>query len=555
MRVYLTGGLRVETAGLVVDRKAFDFPHAQLVVAYLVCERGRPVAWTEISELLAHSAASPIQADVLVEQLASTLAAKLPASELRCAVATIELVLPRETWVDVEAAADAIHEAEGALRAGRTPDAFGPSAIAHHISRRPFLPGEQGPWVERHRERLHGILLRALEARGEVFLWNSETALAVEAAREVVELEPYRETGHQLLGRALAACGNTAQALKAYERCRQLLREGLGVEPSAQTRRVFELLAPMSASVSHAKSGTQDVAQTRDATAAPSDLRSLIQRALAGDYVVERELSGGMSRVFVAKERALGRRVVIKVLPPNMAENAVAQRFAREVQLAARLQHPNIVPVLSAGVVDGVLPYYTMPYVAGESLRAVVSATPPLAVSRVVTILRDVARALAFAHGEGVIHRDIKPENILLTGDAALVTDFGIAKAVNDTGYATLGPSNRALTNAGTSLGTPQYMAPEQILADPSMDHRADIYSFGVLSYELLTGRLPFGDGGPYQRITARFAEKPLDVSLLRPDTPAVLSAIVVKCLERDVHARPQSMRDVIVHLETCSSG
>ena len=462
VRVYLTGGLRIECAGTVVDHRVFDFHHAQLALAYLVCERSRPVDRAEISDLLAQSAGAGSDAVDVLEGLRGALAAHVPASGLRLDAATIELALPNDTWVDVEAAVDAIHEAEAALRAGRVPDAFGPSAIAHHIARRPFLPGERGSWVETHRERLRGILLRALEARGEVFLWNKETSLAIEAAREVVHLETYRETGYQLLMRSLAASGNTADALRTYERCRQVLREQLGIEPSAQTRAVFEQLAPSPASDARAQLSVPDVQQHTSPSAGAGDLAARIRNALGHDYVIERELTGGMSRVFVAEERALCRRVVIKVLPPDMAEIMSAERFAREMRLAARLQHPNIVPVLSSGVINRTLPYYTMPFVAGESLRAALSAQRPVAIPRVVAILSDVARALAFAHAEGVVHRDIKPENILLAGDVAVVTDFGIAKAVNDTAHATVLQDTHPLTSVGTSIGTPHYMAPEQ---------------------------------------------------------------------------------------------
>ena len=248
VRVYLTGGLRIECAGTVVDHRAFDFHHAQLALAYLICERSRPVDRAEISDLLAQSAGSSVRRRRSAGALARGARGACVGQRAAARRGDFELALPKDTWVDVEAAVDAIHEAEAALRAGRTPDAFGPSAIAHHISRRAFLPGERGSWVDTHRERLRGILLRALEARGEVFLWNKETSLAIEAAREVVQLEAYRETGYQLLMRALAAAGNTADALRAYERCRQVLRERLGIEPSAQTRAVFEQLAPSPAS-------------------------------------------------------------------------------------------------------------------------------------------------------------------------------------------------------------------------------------------------------------------------------------------------------------------
>ncbi len=158
---------------------------------------------------------------------------------LTSAVGCYELRLPHGAWVDLEAAADSIHEAEAALKAGHPARAYGPSAVAHHIARRPFLPGEEGAWVEYRREKLRSILVRALECRAEVYLWNNEPSLAVEAARDAVMLEPFRETAYQLLMRAHAAAGNTAEALWVYERCRKLISEELGVDPSRQTREVY----------------------------------------------------------------------------------------------------------------------------------------------------------------------------------------------------------------------------------------------------------------------------------------------------------------------------
>src|SRR5919197_4054089 len=204
------------------------------------------------------------------------------------------------------------------------------------------------------------------------------------------------------------------------------------------------------------------------------DQRSQLQSALGSAYTLERELGGGgMSRVFLAEERALGRKVVVKVLPPELSAGVNAERFNREIQLAARLQQAQIVPVLTAGQVDGVS-YYTMPFVEGESLRARLAREGALPIADVVSVLRDVTRALAYAHDHGVVHRDIKPDNVLLSGGTAVVTDFGIAKAIS---AARTSSNDTALTLLGTSVGTPAYISPEQAAGDPEVDHRADIYS------------------------------------------------------------------------------
>ena len=218
------------------------------------------------------------------------------------------------------------------------------------------------------------------------------------------------------------------------------------------------------------------------------DLRQRVQDSLSGTHTIERELGGGgMSRVFVASERRLGRQVVVKVLAPELAAAMSAERFEREIQLAASLQQANIVPVITAGDFDG-LPYYTMPFVEGESLRTRIAAGP-VAIGTAIDILRDVAKALAYAHERGVVHRDIKPDNILLSGRSAVVADFGIAKAIAAAQEKSAGAT---LTQLGTAVGTPAYMAPEQAAGDPSTDHRADIYAFGCVAYELLAGHPPF---------------------------------------------------------------
>ena len=223
-----------------------------------------------------------------------------------------------------------------------------------------------------------------------------------------------------------------------------------------------------------------------------ADLRAQLQAALGAAYAIERELGGGgMSRVFLATETGLTRSVVVKILTPELAAEVSAERFAREVKLAARLQQANIVPLLNAGNANG-LPWYSMPFVRGESLRAKLSSGTPVPVTDAVHILRDVARALAFAHGEGVAHRDIKPENILISGGAAVVTDFGIAKALTTARTQDGAAASPTITQMGASIGTPAYMAPEQVAGDPNVDHRADIYSWGVVAWELLGGKHPF---------------------------------------------------------------
>ncbi|MGH3054744.1 MAG: serine/threonine-protein kinase, partial [Gaiellaceae bacterium] len=218
-----------------------------------------------------------------------------------------------------------------------------------------------------------------------------------------------------------------------------------------------------------------------------AELLRQLQRTLGTAYAIERELGGGgMSRVFVATETALRRRVVVKVLPPEISGAVSADRFQREIQLAASLQHPHIVPVLAAGASEG-LPYFTMPFEAGESLRARIARDGALPLRDVIAILRDVTQALSYAHARGVVHRDIKPDNILLEGTRGrvMVTDFGIAKAVSQTSSATL-------TGVGVAIGTPQYMSPEQAAGEREIDGRSDLYSLGVVSYQMVSGQLPF---------------------------------------------------------------
>ncbi|HEX6050072.1 MAG TPA: protein kinase [Gemmatimonadaceae bacterium] len=281
-----------------------------------------------------------------------------------------------------------------------------------------------------------------------------------------------------------------------------------------------------------------------------ADLRARVQQSLSGSYTLERELGGGgMSKVFVADEHRLGRKVVVKLLSPELAAAMSATRFEREIRVAASLQQANIVPVLAAGETDG-LPYYTMPFVEGESLRARLGRGV-VSISEAVSILRDVSRALAYAHERGVVHRDIKPDNVLLSGHTAVVTDFGIAKAIAAAAEA---PAGATLTQLGTAVGTPAYMAPEQAAGDPATDHRADIYAFGCLAYELLAGQPPFAGLPPHKLLVAHMSEAPKAVGELRPDCPPALAALVMQCLAKEPAARPAHATDLLGRLDAVAS-
>jgi serine/threonine protein kinase/tetratricopeptide (TPR) repeat protein len=290
-----------------------------------------------------------------------------------------------------------------------------------------------------------------------------------------------------------------------------------------------------------------------------SVLRDELQRTLGVAFTLERELGGGgMSTVFVARDNALGRVVVVKVLPYELAATVSVDRFKREIMLAAALQHPHIVPVLSAGETApddhdaGIrLPYFIMPFVEGESLRTRL-ARGPLSVREAVNVMKDVARALVYAHGRGVIHRDIKPDNILLSSGSATVTDFGVAKAISASRERTTTPSAPpgTITLVGTSIGTPAYMAPEQAAGDPATDHRADLYALGIVGYEMLVGTPPFHGRAPQQLLAAQLTEKPAPIATRRYDVPEALASLIMRLLEKEPANRPRAAADVARALE-----
>src|SRR4051812_7941076 len=251
-----------------------------------------------------------------------------------------------------------------------------------------------------------------------------------------------------------------------------------------------------------------------------SDNIARLATALTGRYEIERELgSGGMATVYLAKDVRHDRDVAIKVLHPDLGAALGSERFLSEIKTTAKLQHPHILPLLDSGDADGLL-YYVMPYVPGETLRDRLDKEQQLPINAAITIAKEVADALSAAHEMGIVHRDIKPENILLRGNHALVADFGIALAVQQAGGA-------RMTQTGLSLGTPQYMAPEQAMGDKTVDRRVDIYALGAVLYEMLTGEPPHTGANAQSIVAKLLTEKVRAVSVLRPSVPAHVDAAV----------------------------
>ena len=285
------------------------------------------------------------------------------------------------------------------------------------------------------------------------------------------------------------------------------------------------------------------------------DSRAALQQILAPALTLERELTGGgMATVYVAHDNALNRKVVVKLLPPELAAAVSVERFKREILMSAALQHPHIVPVISAGEVDG-LPYFIMPFIDGESLRTWLTRGP-LSVRETVSIMKDVGRALTYAHSHSVVHRDIKPDNILITAGSAVVTDFGVAKALSASRASgrgrsvTPGGSVAAITAHGIAIGTPAYMAPEQAAGDPATDHRADLYALGIVAWEMLSGTAPYHGLSPQQVMASQMVHSPPPIGSRRYDVPKALARIVDQLLAKQPADRPRSAADLVRALE-----
>jgi TolB-like protein len=291
------------------------------------------------------------------------------------------------------------------------------------------------------------------------------------------------------------------------------------------------------------------------ADAAGEAMRARLSAALGGRYAVERELGrGGMATVYLARDQRHHRPVALKVLGADLAAALGARRFLREIETAANLSHPHVLPLFDSGEADGQL-YYVMPYVEGETLRERLAREGPLPVADAVRLVRELADALGYAHAHGVVHRDLKPENVLLSGGHAVVADFGIAKAL---AAATLGGPGIAVgtgtAGTGTAIGTPAYMAPEQVAADPATDHRADLYALGLIAYELLAGAHPFGGRATQAMLAAQLTEAPTPLAERRPDTPPALAALVLRLLAKRPEDRPQRAAEVLAALDAVTA-
>jgi serine/threonine-protein kinase len=285
--------------------------------------------------------------------------------------------------------------------------------------------------------------------------------------------------------------------------------------------------------------GTNESAVSQGGTISKVEVGTVLH----GRYLIECRLGGGIwADVYRAHDLQHGRQVAIKVFSSDSPNPITSQRFLREIQTTARLNHPHLLPVYDSGATDGVI-YYVTPLVACGSLRTLLDNEGSLPVGRTLKIMREVVDALAFAHERGVVHRDVKPDNVMWSCDHAQVGDFGIAKALKQT------PTSR-ISMAGIPLGTPSYMAPEQVIGHDTIDHRADIYAVGALMYELIAGTPVFSQSTPELIMYAQLYETPPDITTHRKDIPRSVARMVMRCLEKDPRRRWQSARQLLAAIE-----
>lgn len=325
------------------------------------------------------------------------------------------------------------------------------------------------------------------------------------------------------------------------ERMERAIQRAMSRTPNSRWQSAEEFSAELAASVALAAPEAID----------EDDILGRLRESFADVYRVEGEMKGGgMSRLFLATDLALNRKVVIKILPPEMVSPMMLARFKREGEVTAKLQHPHILPVISAGVRDGLV-HYIMPFIEGESLRGRLEREKQLPVQDAVRILREVTDALAYAHRQQIVHRDIKPENILIQDGHAVLADFGIASALTG-GASESGPR---LTGTGMSLGTVGYMAPEQALGERNVDARADVYAVGVVAYEMFAGDPPFTGATDQAILVAHLTRDAQRVDIVRPDTPPAIAAAIARALEKDPAARFQTAAEFRDALDSTTGG
>src|SRR5213593_2705660 len=418
-----------------------------------------------------------------------------------------------EVGLDFEQVWSEVTAFDAAINAGQTLEAMdlyrGPLLEGFFISDAP----EFERWLESERGRLRETASQAARALVEQYESRGNLTTAAHWARRSVELAPHEEAAVRRLIAVLDRHGDRVGALEAYETFAHKLSENYAAEPAAETQ---ALVAAVRAR-----------AQTAPPVPLPAvDLLPRLRAGLAGRYRIERELARGRTAtVFMAHDLKHDREVALKVLHPELAAAVGRERFMREIQFAARLDHPRIVALHDSGEADALL-YFVMPYIVGESLRGRLDREAQLPIAEALRIAGDVADALGYAHGLGVVHRDIKPENILLADGRALVADFGIARAISAAG-------SERLTETGIALGTPAYMSPEQGAEDGQVDGRSDLYALGCVVYEMLAGTPPF-TGPTAQAILARHAVDPVaPIRTVRDSVPDSVQQAVLKALAK----------------------
>jgi DNA-binding SARP family transcriptional activator/tetratricopeptide (TPR) repeat protein len=521
IRLRLLGGIDLRDSDSREIRPVLAQPKRLALLAYLAAATPRGprrrdtllgLFWPELDQEHGRNALS---------QALRFLRRALGEAALAARGAEVVALDPTMVWCDAAAFADALAEdrPDEALRLYRG-DLL-PSF---------FAEGSAGfeEWLERERATLRTAAAGAARRLAERHEAGRQPTAAVAFARRAVDLSSGDERPLRRLIELLARLGDRAGAIRAYEEFARRLAAELEVEPTAET---VALMQRVRADREPATGAASPITAAPSGDATPAPPLDRFRSALAGRYEIEEELgAGAMAVVFRAADLRHRRRVAIKVLRPELAALMGPERFLYEIDIAAGLVHPHILPLHDSGEAAGLL-YYVMPYIEGASLRDRLLDQGRLPVADAVRITREIADALDYAHGKGLIHRDIKPENILLNQGHALLADFGIARAIGAAGGEPLAAAQRA-------TGTPAYMSPEQVLGIAPLDARTDIYALGCVLYEMLAGRLPFPGPGVDAVIAQRLAGPPQPVSRLREEAGTELDTALAEALAPEPEAR-----------------